>query len=120
MAVLVVLGLLFVVVAVAGIAGWGVDSRNSRYSLWPLYRAVPNEFCRRDAKRPDAPRSPAPLRRGTRGSETLPERRDAVRSCGPHSARGQRPARVAQCLPATDRAVVPSNPAARPRRAERR
>ena len=43
MAAIVLLALAFVVLAIAGIAGWSVDSRDSRFSLWPLNRDSPND-----------------------------------------------------------------------------
>jgi hypothetical protein len=36
----VLLGLFFVVVASANVLGWGVDSRDPRFNLWPLDPAV--------------------------------------------------------------------------------
>jgi uncharacterized iron-regulated membrane protein len=35
--------LLFAGLAVAGIAGWSVDSRDSRFSLWPWNRVAPDD-----------------------------------------------------------------------------
>ena len=86
MTILVVLGLLFIVAGVAGIAGWGVDSRDSRFSLWPLYRAAPNEFRRRDPKRPDA-RRPVHVAHRTvtcRPAPTRPVRHANAHHCEEH------------------------------------
>jgi hypothetical protein len=41
MAAFLLLALIFIVLTVAGLAGWGVDSRDSRFSLWPLTRGDP-------------------------------------------------------------------------------
>jgi hypothetical protein len=116
MTVLVVLGLLFVVAGVAGIAGWGVDSRDSRFSLWPLYRAAPNEFRRRDPRRPDV------ARRRAGGSAAPPQRRDAARVRVPRSATGRRPVHVAHRTAkrrhVTGRAVTPAKPQAPASRAD--
>ena len=43
MAAVITLVFIFVVVAVAGIAGWSADSRDWRFSLWPLNRDVPTD-----------------------------------------------------------------------------
>jgi hypothetical protein len=106
MTVLIVLGLLFIVAGVAGIAGWGVNSRDSRFSLWPLHRAAPNEFRRRDPKRPDA----APRRPGHRAA--LPERGDAARDHLAHR-------RVAR-RHLTSRAATASRPQAPASKTDRR
>jgi hypothetical protein len=91
MIALVFLGLFFVVVASAVIFGWGVDSRDSRFSLWPLYPTTPNESRRGDAKRPDAPRSAASPRRRTKTSATVPEGLDTAHGPVPRSAPRRRP-----------------------------
>jgi hypothetical protein len=118
MTVLVVLGLLFIVLAVAGIAEWGVDSRDSRFGLWPLYRAAPNEFRQRDPKRSDAARRPAG------GSAALPRRRDAARDHVPRNATARRPVhpahRTVTGRQVTGRAVTPSKPPAGASKADRR
>jgi hypothetical protein len=43
MVAFLLLAVLFIVLAVAGMAGWCVDSRDSRFSLWPLHRGDPND-----------------------------------------------------------------------------
>jgi hypothetical protein len=92
----VLLGLFFMVVAAAIIFGWGVDSRDSRFSLWPLYSAARNESRRRDGKRPDTPRAAAASRRRTKGAAPLPEGRDTVEGRVPRGAPGRVPVHVAR------------------------
>lgn len=92
----VLLGLFFVVVASAIIFGWGVDSRDSRFSLWPLYPAAPNESRRRDGKRPDTPRAAAAPRHRTKGAAPLPEGLDPVEDRLPPTVPGRVPVHVAR------------------------
>jgi hypothetical protein len=92
----VLLGLFFVVVASAIIFGWGVDSRDSRFSLWPLYLAAPNESRRRDPKRPDTPRAAAAPRRRTKGAAPLPDGLDTVPGRLPPRAPARVPVHVAR------------------------
>ena len=91
----VLLGLFFAVVASAIIFGWGVDSRDSRFSLWPLYPAAPNESRRRDGKRPDSPRA-AVSRRRTKAAAPLPEGLDPVQGRLPRRVPGRVPVHVAR------------------------
>jgi hypothetical protein len=52
MAAFLLLDVLFILLAVAGLAGWCVDSRDSRFSLWPLHRGDPDDRPQRDANGP--------------------------------------------------------------------
>jgi hypothetical protein len=52
MVAFLLLAVLFIVLAFAGMAGWCVDSRDSRFSLWPLHRGDPNDRPQRDANSP--------------------------------------------------------------------
>jgi hypothetical protein len=92
----VLLGLFVVVAASAIIFGWGVDSRDSRFSLWPLYPAGPNESRRRDPKRPDILRASASSHRRTNGAEPRPEGLDPLQGRLPRRGPGRPPVHVAR------------------------
>jgi hypothetical protein len=86
MVAVVLLALVFVVLAIAGIADWRVDSRDPRFSLWPLNRDTPND---------------PPARRTWAGSRPPGSNAAAASACG-------RPSRDAAAPPV--RAGMPDQP----------
>lgn len=71
--------LLFAGLAAAGIAGWSIDSRDSRFSLWPLNRVAPDDPPE-PAARPLVAPKPAPQARDYASqSAGLPAHRDTAR-----------------------------------------
>src|SRR3954447_3299159 len=113
MIAVILLGLLFVVVASAVIFGLGVDSRDSRFSLWPLYRAAPDGTRRGDAKRREALRMSESRGRYTNGSTIIPARLDAVHRRVRRGAPGRPPVhahRTAQCRRVGGRAMSAASP----------
>jgi len=71
--------LLFAGLAAACIAGWSVDSRDSRFSLWPLNRVAPDDPPGPAARPLGAPK-PAPQARDYASrSAGLPAHRDTAR-----------------------------------------
>jgi hypothetical protein len=71
--------LLFAGLAAASIAGWSVDSRDSRFSLWPLNRVAPDDPPGPAARPLGAPK-PAPQARDYASrSAGLPAHRDTAR-----------------------------------------
>jgi hypothetical protein len=79
MAAFLLLALLFIVLTVAGLAGWCVDSRDARFSVWPLNRGDPNDPPARDAKRLSAGQSPNPA-----GEPVIPPKHHESRAVAYH------------------------------------
>ena len=70
--------LLFAVLAAACIAGWSVDSRDSRFSLSPLNRFAPEDFPEPDARPLGVPKPPLQARDSSQ-SAALTAYRDTAR-----------------------------------------
>jgi hypothetical protein len=117
MIALLFLLLLFAGVAAACIAGWTVDSRDSRFSLWPLNHVAPDDPPESDARPLGAPK-PAPQARdypsqsaGLLAHPGIAPSRNAPRtletSCPDSSARCEASARGrACCAPAAPTSTV--------------
>jgi hypothetical protein len=113
--------LLFAVLAAAGIADWSIDSRDSRFSLWPLNRVAPDDPPELDARPLGAPK-PAPQARDYPSqSAGLPAHRDTARRRVTRHAPARRgvhtPRLRVRRRHAAGHAVPPPHPPARARRA---
>jgi hypothetical protein len=121
MAAVVTLAFIFLVLAVAGIAGWCVDSRDSRFSLWPLNRDTPNHSPGPDPNPLDASEPAPPVLSDAKHPTVLPEHRNNSRPRTPHGAPGRRPVHLVHPTPqrryAVGHAVTPSHPSDRTRKA---
>src|SRR4051812_47796318 len=113
--------LLFAGLAAAGIAGWSIDSRDSRFSLWPLNRVAPDDPPEPAARPLGAPK-PAP-QAGDYASQSagLPAHRDTARLRVMRHAPAERAVHALRLRVrrrhAAGHAVPPPHPAARGRRA---
>ena len=113
--------LLFAGLAVAGIAGWSIDSRDSRFSLWPLNRVAPDDPPEPAARPLGAP-TPAPQDRDYPSqSAGLPAHRDTARRRVMRHAPAKRAVHALRLRVrrrhAAGHAVPPRHPPARGRRA---
>jgi hypothetical protein len=113
--------LLFAGLAAAGIAGWSIDSRDSRFSLWPLNRVAPDDPAEPAARPLGAPK-PAPQARDYASqSAGLHAHRDTARLRVMRHASAERavhPLRLrVRRRHAAGHAVPPPQPPARGRRA---
>jgi hypothetical protein len=113
--------LLFAVLAAAGIADWSIDSRDSRFSLWPLNRVAPDDLPEPDARPLGAPK-PAPQAHDyPTQSAGLPVHRDTAHRRVTRHAPAERAAHPLRLRVrrrhAAGHAVPPPHPPARARRA---
>ena len=113
--------LLFAGLAAAGIAGWSIDSRDSRFSLWPLNRVAPDDPPEPAARPLGAPK-PAPQARDYPSqSAGLPAHRDTARRRVTRHAPARRAVDTVRLSvwrrPAAGHAAAPPHPPAPARRA---
>jgi hypothetical protein len=90
MAAVITLAFIFAVLAVAGIAGWCVDSRDSRFSLWPLNRDTHNDLPGFDPKALDASGHAPAVLNDPKHPGALAEHRSDARRRTPHGEPGRR------------------------------